>query len=128
MERHFNYEVDHRYAFIWKVMGLKPDRDGVTVTDDRFIATYGRAKVNTPRSNVAGAHITEDYRWWKAVGIRGSFVDDGLTLGSSTRRGVCVHFHDKINPVLPMRKHSAVTVTVEDAEGLVELLGESQPR
>jgi hypothetical protein len=72
---------------------------------------------------VTGAHITEDYRWWKAVGIRMSRADDGLTFGTNPRRGVCIHFGEKVRSSLRRSGHSALTVTVADPEGLEVALG-----
>ncbi len=122
----FPYEYEQRYRWLCKLMGAKPDRDTVELTDDgRFVATYGRRRVETPLENVDGAHITENYQWFKAIGTRLSFADDGLTFGTTTRRGVCVHFDERIPHVLGFKDHSALTVTVEDAEGLVSALGEA---
>ncbi len=127
-ERFFPYAVDHRLQLFWRPFGLRPDRDGVRLTDDAFVATYGRFKVETPRANVTGAHITRGYRWWTAVGARGSFVDDGLTFGTNSSAGVCVHFAQRVRRVVGFRDHSALTVTVADLEGLVEVLGEAPAR
>lgn len=128
MERFFPYACDDRFKMIWWPLGVRPGEHGVRVGDEEFVATYGRFTVRTPRSNVSGAHITRDYRWWTAVGIRMSFVDDGLTFGTNPSAGVCVHFDERIGPVLGHRRHSALTVTVEDLEGLVEVLGAAPPR
>ena len=119
----FPYDFDPRYRVLWRFSGARPDIDGVTVDEETFVATYGRKRVLTPRANITGAHITRDYSWLKAVGIRGSLADDGLTFGTSTRGGVCVHFDERVPRVVGLRPHSAITVTVADLEGLVEALG-----
>lgn len=118
-ERFFPYRFDERWRRLARLFGVRPDIDGVTVTDDRFVATYGRRRVDVPRSQVSGAHVTRDYRWFKAIGTRLSFADDGLTFGTSTAGGVCVHFEPPISRVIGPRDHSALTVTVEDLDGLV---------
>jgi hypothetical protein len=110
-------------ALLWRPFGLRPDRDGVHLDHHRLLATFGRLRLATARENVAGAHITRDYRWWTAIGARLSFVDDGLTFGTTTVAGVCIHFHDRVGPVVGARRHSALTVTVDDLDGLVEALG-----
>ncbi|MEM8905897.1 MAG: hypothetical protein AAGA17_21175 [Actinomycetota bacterium] len=124
----FAYET----AGVWAKPALLPfgltDRDGVAVTDDRFVATFGRLRLDVPRSEVAGAHVTGPYRWWTCVGARLSFADDGLTFGTSPVGGVCVHFEPAVRKIIgPKPTHSALTVTVEDRDGLVELLGEAEP-
>ena len=72
---------------------------------------------------MSGAHVTRDYRWWTAIGARLSFVDDGLTFGTTTVAGVCIHFRERVTPVIGLQRHSALTVTVADVDGLVDALG-----
>ena len=91
--------------------------------DDTFEATFGFFRVNTTRDNVTGAHITRDYRWWTAFGVRGSMADDGLSFGTNHEAGVCIHFAEKVPSRLSKSGHSALTVTVEDLEGLTRALG-----
>ena len=119
----FAYAVDRRFAPLWAPFGLRPAKDGVTLTDDgRFVATFGFARLQTPLDNIDGAHVTRDYRWWTAIGVRQSFVDDGLTFGTNRRAGVCVHFKQRVRASPPGRRHSALTVTVADLDGLVRAL------
>jgi len=108
---------------LWRFSGARPEVDGVTVEDDTFVATYGKKRVETSRANITGAHITRDYSWLKAIGIRASLKDDGLTFGTGTAGGVCIHFDHKVRRVAGPRAHSALTVTVDDLEGLVTALG-----
>lgn len=118
--RFFPYRLDLRLAPLWAPLGLRPRKDGVRITDDgRFVATFGLVRVETPMSNVDGAHVTRGYRWWTAVGARLSFVDDGLTFGTNRDAGVCVHFTAKVPSLLRRSGHSALTVTVKDLDGLV---------
>jgi len=115
----FPYAYDPRFKPLLRAAGLRPERDGVRVTDDRFEATFGWLRLRTPMANVVGGHVTESYAWYKAIGARLSFVDDGLTFGTNVRRGVCVHFRDRVPPVLGRRAHSALTITVADCDGLL---------
>jgi hypothetical protein len=120
----FRYYVDAKFAPMWVPFGLRPWKDAVTVTGGgRFIATFGLLRLETSLGNIDGAHVTKDYRWWTAVGARRSFVDDGLTFGTNTKAGVCVHFREKVASPLSPKGHSALTVTVADLDGLVEALG-----
>jgi hypothetical protein len=108
---------------MWMAFGARPSRDGVTLTaDGRFTATFGFFRVETRLDNIDDAHITRHYRWWTAIGVRGSLADDGLTFGTNTRGGVCVHFHEPIPRKIGFRDHSALTVTVADLEGLSHAL------
>lgn len=120
----YNYALDKKFVPMWAPFGVRPRKDGVAITDDgRFRATFGFVRIETDIANVAGAHITKDYRWWTAVGARMSMVDDGLTFGTNTSGGVCVHFREKVPSILSRKGHSALTVTVADLDGLVRALG-----
>ena len=67
--------------------------------------------------------VTRNYRWWTAFGVRGSMADDGLSFGTNHNAGVCIHFAEKVPSRLSKSGHSALTVTVEDLDGLTRALG-----
>ncbi|MDQ1401705.1 MAG: hypothetical protein QOG03_21 [Actinomycetota bacterium] len=122
-DRFFPYAFDWRYAPVWLALGAFPGRDGVTLTaDGELRARLGWFRLRTPLANVDGAHVTGPYRWWTPVGARLSGSDDGLTFGTNARQGTCIHFTERVGPVLGARAHSALTVTVADPEGLVAAL------
>ena len=124
MAEHFGYDIDRRYLPVLLPFLVRPSRDGVTLTDEgSFVATFGFLQVVTPLNNVVGAHLTQDYRWWTAVGARMSRADDGLTFGTNARAGVCIHFDQKVPSRLRRSGHSALTVTVADLQGLIMALG-----
>lgn len=119
----YRYAFDLRLVALWGFFGVRPANDGVSLTNDgRLRATFGLLKLETPLENVTGAHITRDYRWWTAVGARRSLKDDGLTFGTNANAGVCIHFRDRVPTPLRPRGHSALTVTVEELEGLTRAL------
>ncbi len=123
MTEHFGYDIDKRYLPLMLPFLLRPSKDGVTLTDDgSLIASFGFFQVVTPLTNINGAHVTRNYRWWTAVGVRLSRADDGLTFGTNNRAGVCIHFEQKVPSRLRRIGHSALTVTVADLERLVTAL------
>jgi hypothetical protein len=123
MATFYGYSFDKRLIAFWAPFGVRRSRDGVTLTDDgQFRATFGFLKLETPLENVAEAHITRNYRWWTAAGARGSMKDDGLTFGTNAKGGVCIHFRAKVPSPLRRKGHSALTVTVEDLDGLTNAL------
>jgi hypothetical protein len=123
MAEFFGYAVDRRLAPFWLPFGVRPSKDGVTITDEgTFRATFGFFRVETPLTNIDGAHVTRNYRWWTAAGARGSMVDDGLTFGTNRSAGVCVHFREPVPSPLRRKGHSAITVTVADVDGLAQRL------
>jgi hypothetical protein len=123
MTRHFGYAIDRRYLPVLLPFLLRPSRDGVTLTDHGFVATFGLVKVTTPRTNITGAHVTRNYRWWTACGVRMSSADDGLTFGTNRDAGLCIHFAERVRSPQRRSGHSALTVTVADLEGLEAALG-----
>ena len=124
MTERFPYAVDPKYRPLLLVFGFRASTDDVELQDDgTFVATFGFLKIQTPLSNITGAHITRGYRWWTAFGARGSMVDDGLSFGTNYDAGVCIHFAEKVPSPLRRKGHSALTVTVEDLEGLTRALG-----
>ena len=120
----FSYRFDNRWRPLFAVLGLKPS-DGVTLTgDDRLVATYGWVKVETPLTNVDYTEVTGPHRWYTAVGLRLSFADDGLTMGTNHRSGLCIAFRQRIPRVIGFRDHSALWVSVADPAGLAAAIDE----
>ena len=122
MDQHFAYAIDRRYLPLLLPFGFRPTKDGVTLADDSFLATFGFFRLATPLTNITGAHITRNYRWWTAFGVRGSRADDGLSFGTNHDAGVCIHFATKVPSPIRRSGHSALTVTVADLEGLAGAL------
>lgn len=57
MAEFFSYAVDKRLAPFWLPFGLRPGRDGVTITDGgTFLATFGFLKLETPLANIDEPH------------------------------------------------------------------------
>jgi len=120
----FSYAIDKRYLPVLLPFLLRPTKDGVMLTDEgSLVATFGLFKIATPLANVTGAHITRNYRWWTAFGVRMSQADDGLTFGTNRDGGVCIHFAERVPSALRRGGHSALTVTVADLTGLTRALG-----
>jgi hypothetical protein len=120
---HFGYAIDNRYLPLLLPFGLRRKRDGVTLAEGSLLATFGFFQLATPLTNITEAHITRNYRWWTAFGVRGSRADDGLTFGTNHDGGVCMHFAEKVPSLLRRSGHSALTVTVTDLDGLTRALG-----
>ena len=124
MSEHFSYAIDKRYLPVLLPFFLRPSKDGATLTDDgNLVATFGFFKIETPLSNITGAHITRNYRWWTSFGIRMSSADDGLTFGTNKDAGVCIHFADPVPSPLRKSGHSALTLTVANLDALIIALG-----
>ena len=121
----FDFDFHPRYRYLLRPLGIHPGNSFVAITEnDEFHAKFGRWEIKTPLANIAGFERSGGYKWWKAIGIRGSLADHGLTFGSTTRHGVCVKFIEKIPALVAGPSHPGLTVTVADPDGLVAALTE----
>jgi len=104
--------------------GIRPGAAQVELTHDgRLVARFGRLRVETPLDNVCGYRITGPYRWWRAIGPRGSGADRGFTFGTSTHGGVCLCFREWVaSGYVRGGRMEALTATVDDLEGLARAL------
>jgi hypothetical protein len=105
--------------------GVGPRSCAVVVDDERLTATFGSWTVSTPIENVAGAEITGPYRWWRVAGpARYGLGDGSLTFATRDDRGVEISFLEPVAGIDPWgrARHPTLTVTVADADGLVEEL------
>jgi hypothetical protein len=114
----FRFDLASRPLLLGLV--VHPGNASVTLTDDdRFVARFGHWVVDTPLANIDCATVTGPYRWYKALGLRGSWVDNGITFGTSSAGGLCVTFHEPVPGLLPwVKAHPGLTVTVTDPEAL----------
>jgi len=116
----FDFAFDPAYRWFLALAGVTPSTAHVTLTDDdRLVARFGPWKCETPLANVTGMCITGPYRAHRAIGARGSFVDRGVTFGSSTAGGVCLLLRDPVPGLEPTgrMRHPGITVTVADRQG-----------
>lgn len=121
-DRFFPYRFDGRWKPLFAVLRVDDD-DGVTLTArGRLVATYGRARVDTPLTNIDHTESTGDHRWYTAVGLRLSAADDGITFGTNHRSGLCIAFKEKVPKVIGFKDHSALWVSVADPEALAETI------
>ena len=122
-EAAFDFEFENRMKPFSFAFGATPWTTGLDITDGQLSVRFGLWSLKTPLDNVAGAEVTGPYSFVKVAGPPHlSLADRGLTFATSTRRGVCIRFKQPVS-VLPLMKHTALTVTVEEPDRLVELLG-----
>ena len=120
MSSFFPYAVDGRAAPVLRLLGVRPNLDGVRVEADVVRATFGFLNLTVARSEITEARVTGPYRWYTAIGPRLSFADHGLTFGTNASAGVCVTFTEPIAPVFGPWKHPGVTLTVNDPHAFVD--------
>lgn len=125
VDAHFRFAFDRRMIPFAYPLGITPWTTALDIDDGQLKIRFGPWSLATPLDNLEGASITGPYSLVKVAGPPHlSFADRGVTMATSTERGVCIRFRDPVAALLPksMLRHPAVTVTVEDPDRLVELL------
>lgn len=125
MARRFSFRFAPAYRRLARLFGVTPEGAWVEVREDELEARYGRWRVKTPISNVAGAEATGPYSFFKTAGpARLAITDRGLTFASNGDRGLCIRFHSPVSGIdrSGRIRHPELTVTVLDVDGLAEAL------
>ncbi|HUK98928.1 MAG TPA: hypothetical protein VLV46_14845 [Gaiellaceae bacterium] len=126
----FPFRFDPLYQRVARLFGVTPERAWVDLGRDELEARYGRWRVRTPMSNVAGVAVTGPYAFLKTAGpARLAITDRGLTFASNADLGACLSFHSPVAGIDPFGRirHPELTVTVLDVDGLVEALARRVP-
>jgi hypothetical protein len=123
LEFQFDFALPERVAGLF--FGVTPDSSWLALCGGRLIAVFGPWRVETTLANVAGAELTGPYRWPRIIGpAHISLRDQGLTFATSNQQGVCIRFREPVPGIDPLGliRHPGLTVTVDDAPVLVEVL------
>ena len=123
MSTTFRFRFDDRYAPLLRLGGITPDRALLTVDDEQLTARFGLLTLETPRANVTEASVTGPHQPLRAIGVRMSLSDKGLTFGSAVDRMVCMQFREPVRTrPLDITSHPALSVSVERPDELAALL------
>jgi hypothetical protein len=120
----FAFAFDPRFRAPLRLLGVRPSTCEVVVDDERFHARFGPWRLSTPLTNVEDVKVTRSYRWFKAIGPRGSMTDRGATFGTNAWAGTCLCFRKPVGALLGEGRfeHPALTVTVEDPDALADAI------
>ncbi|HEY9557999.1 MAG TPA: hypothetical protein VIR58_14770 [Acidimicrobiales bacterium] len=125
LPRRFPFAFDPLMVPAAALAGVLPGRAEVVVDAADVTIRFGRWSMSFPRSDVEATEVTGPYRLVKVAGPPHlSLADRGITFATNRRQGLCLSLrrpHRGIEP-LGLIRHPGVTVTVEDVEGLKELL------
>ena len=124
MPHTFAFDFDPHYRPLLGLWGgATPARSQLTVDDEELRVRFGVFTLVTPRSNVASAQVTGPHKPLRAIGIRTSLSDRGLTFGSNAQRMTCIQFHTpvRIRP-LDIAGHPGLSVSVDRPDELAALL------
>ncbi|MFK3984611.1 hypothetical protein ACI2K4_30090 [Micromonospora sp. NPDC050397] len=122
--RRFGFAFARPFRLPLAVVGVRPDTAWVDIRPDGLTVRYGPWRLHSPLENVTGAERAGPYKWWRVLGPHLSMVDRGVSFGTTAAAGVCIRFRDPVPGLVPggRLRHPAVTVTVDDPDGLVQAL------
>jgi hypothetical protein len=123
----FPFRFTPAYRAVGAVFGVTPRRAEVSLAGGWLRVRFGPWSVATPMTNVAGVEVTGPYSLVKTAGpAHLSLNDRGLTFATNPERGLCIRFAEPVPGLEPSGRlrHPALTVTVEDVDGLRKAIEE----
>ncbi|MEP6462224.1 MAG: hypothetical protein ABJC62_02155 [Frankiaceae bacterium] len=117
----FDFDFDPRFRLPLALAGITPSTTAAYLRDGHFEVRFGAWTLRTPISNITSAELAGPFRWVRAVGVRLSLTDRGVTFGTTARRGVCLTFRTPVPGIEPLGvlRHPGATVTVREPEALM---------
>jgi hypothetical protein len=127
--REFPFRFDPRFRRVLRLAGITEATAHVRVAGRLLEARFGRWLVQSTLSNIAGTEVSGPYSAVKAIGVRLSVADRGLTFGSNAGRGLCIRFREPVAGIEPfgLIRHPGLTVTVTAPEELAAALRLDDP-
>ena len=122
----FDFRFEDKYRALLRGFGVTPKTARISVDGNELDVRFGPWHLRTPLTNIQSTQRSGPYQWYKAIGVRGSLADSGVTFGTTTEGGLCVLFKQRVPGMLPfgLRKHEGMTVTPDDIDGLERALAE----
>ncbi|MCB0917826.1 MAG: hypothetical protein KDC39_04575 [Actinobacteria bacterium] len=125
--RIFEFDFERRYLPVLALIGVTPATARVEVSDTELYARFGMFAARSPLSNITNVCESGPYKFYKAIGARASFADQGATFGTTTRGGVCMEFAE---PIMALDRtghlmHPGLTLTVKDRPEFAEFMREA---
>jgi hypothetical protein len=124
----FRFHFDWRYRLAAMPLMITPDTAFVEIDrrgEPVLRARFGTWLLETPCANVADTTRTGPYSLLKTIGPpRLSLFDRGVTFATNGGSGLCICFHTPVSAIDPLGvvRHPALTVTVDDVDGLARNL------
>ena len=121
----FDFAFDGLFRLAGLPLGIMPGTTGVEVTMDEVQIRFGLWRMTFDRDAVTEIEESGPYKYPKVIGPPHlSLRDRGITFATNTHRGVCLKLREPVRGIEPtgLLRHSGVTLTVQDVDGLVELL------
>ena len=117
----FEFTFDYPVAGPLAVFGILPSTSYAEIDGGELHARFGPWSLSTPLANIISTDVTGPYRWYRAVGVRMSLSDRGVTFGSNARAGLLLTFAEPVRALRPGGlgpKNPNATLTVADPKAL----------
>jgi hypothetical protein len=113
----FTFRFADAYRRPARLFGVTPETAWVDLGADTLRARFGPWRVTTPLANIGSVAVT-------AGPARLAITDRGLTFATNGQRGVLISFRSPVRGLDPLGllRHSELTVTVADVDGLAKRL------
>lgn len=120
MANRYPFAFDPRFDRLLRLLGVRPDRAYVEITDHNLEARFGPWLVIAALANIERASVTGPHRPLKAIGPRFSPSTRSLTFGSNAKRTVRIEFRRPVPGMEPFGivTHPTLSVSVADPEAL----------
>jgi hypothetical protein len=120
----YEFAFDRRFTPLLLPLGVTPGSAYVEVGREHLLARFGPWSVTTRLDNIVEAKISGPYAWYRAIGVRMSARDRGLTFGTNTQAGVCLSFRERVRGIDPLgiAKHPGLTLTLADVGGFMNAI------
>jgi Protein of unknown function (DUF2795) len=124
----FRFHFDWRYRLAALPLAITPDTAYVEVDrrgEPVLRARFGTWLLETPCANVVDTTPTGPYSLLKTIGPPHlSLSDRGVTFATNGGSGLCICFRTPVGAIDPLGvvRHPALTVTVDDVDGLARSL------
>lgn len=127
MSDRYRFAFNDRYSPLLRLLGVRPERAHVQVTDRQLEARFGPWLVRTSLANIEDVQITGPHRPIKAIGPRMAPSTGNLTFGSNAERTVRITFQRPVTGLDPLGilHHPSLSVSVADPEALEQRLNEA---
>ena len=114
----FPIRLDWRFRIPLLLWGVTRRSAWLRLSDDALVVRFGFFSLRSPLANVERWEMSGPYRWWRAIGVRGSLGKAEITFGGSAHGGIALFLRRPIPRWWWIRNLSVVYVTLDDVEGL----------
>ena len=120
----FRIRLDRRFRIPLLAFGVLRRNAWLRLDDESLLARFGFFSLRIALADIDRWECQGPWRWWMAVGVRGTLGRPEITFGGSRHGGVALFLHRPIARWWWVRNLREVYFTLEDPDGFVTELAE----